>query len=51
MIHDFDLLRWLTGSEVAKTVGMMKVGDRKDYPDLYDDVLEELKAAGKELAE
>ena len=37
MIHDFDLLRWLTGSEVAKTVGMMKVGDRKDYPDLYDD--------------
>lgn len=37
MIHDFDLVRWLTGSEVARTVGMMKVGDRQEYPDLYDD--------------
>lgn len=37
MIHDFDLIRWLTGSEVVKTMGMMKVGDREGYPDLYDD--------------
>lgn len=37
-IHDFDMLRWITGSEVKEVMGIMKVGDRPGYPELYDDV-------------
>lgn len=37
MIHDFDLLRWLTGSEVLSVSGYMKAGNRDGYPEFYDD--------------
>ncbi len=37
LIHDFDLLRWLSGSEIAETAAVMKVGENPDYPQLYDD--------------
>ena len=37
-IHDLDLMRWVTGSEIKDIMGIMKVGDRPEYPDLYDDV-------------
>ena len=37
MIHDFDLLRWFTGSEVAEVSGWMQVGNWEGYPDFPDD--------------
>lgn len=38
LIHDFDLLRWLTGCEVAECMGYVKKGEHKNYPDFYDSV-------------
>lgn len=37
MIHDFDLLRWFTGSEMAQAEGWVQVGNREGYPDFPDD--------------
>lgn len=37
MIHDFDLLRWLTGSEIAAVSGYMQIGNWEGYPDFPDD--------------
>jgi predicted dehydrogenase len=37
MIHDFDLIRWFTGSEVKKASGYIRKGDREGYPQLCDD--------------
>lgn len=35
-IHDFDLLRWLTGSEVGEISGYMAKTILPEYPDFYD---------------
>jgi predicted dehydrogenase len=35
-IHDFDLVRWLTGQEVASTHGVMCKNILPEYPDFYD---------------
>ena len=37
MIHDIDLIRWLSGSEILNISGYMKVGNCADYLQLYDD--------------
>jgi predicted dehydrogenase len=35
-IHDFDLVRWLTGQEVASAHGVMCKNILPEYPDFYD---------------
>lgn len=35
-IHDFDLLRWLTGSEIASMDGFMGKNILPEYPDFFD---------------
>ena len=37
LVHDIDLIRWFSGSEIENTVGFLKKGDRPGYPQLYDD--------------
>lgn len=37
MIHDFDLLRVLTHSEIETCVSYLGLGNRTGYPDFYDD--------------
>jgi predicted dehydrogenase len=37
MIHDFDLMRWFTGSEVKNSAGFIRRGDRKGYGNFCDD--------------
>lgn len=37
MVHDFDLLRVLTGSEIKESVSYLGLGNHPDYPDFYDD--------------
>lgn len=37
MVHDFDLMRWMTGSEFADVRGIVKVGDTEGYPEFEDD--------------
>ncbi len=37
LVHDFDLLRWIGGSEVADVSGWVQAGNWKDYPDFADD--------------
>lgn len=37
MIHDFDLIRMLTGSEIAGVHSYLGLGNREGYPDFYDD--------------
>lgn len=37
MVHDFDLIRMLTQSEIADTTAYLGVGNREGYPDFYDD--------------
>lgn len=36
LIHDFDLLHWLTGEEVAESAGVMSKTILPEYPDFYD---------------
>lgn len=36
LIHDFDLLRWLTGQEVSEANGRMGKQILPDYPEFYD---------------
>lgn len=36
LIHDFDLLRWLTGREVRSAAGVMAKGILPEHPDFYD---------------
>jgi len=36
LVHDFDLLRWLTGSEIAECKGYIKKGGNKRHPDFFD---------------
>lgn len=36
LIHDIDLLRWLTGSEIATIDGVMVKHVLPEYPDFYD---------------
>lgn len=35
-VHDFDLLRWFTGSEVLRTQGFVAKNILPEYPDFYD---------------
>lgn len=35
-VHDVDLLRWLTGSEIASTSGYMVKNILPEYPDFFD---------------
>lgn len=37
LVHDMDLARWLTGSEIESVSGYVKAGDCADYPDMWDD--------------
>lgn len=37
LVHDIDLLRWLSGSDIREVSGYMRRGDREGYPQLYDD--------------
>lgn len=37
MIHDFDLMRWFTCSEIRHAAGYIRMGDREEYPRLCDD--------------
>lgn len=37
MVHDFDLLRWFTGSEIQEAAGYVKLGDAEGYPEFWDD--------------
>jgi predicted dehydrogenase len=36
LVHDFDLLRWFTGSEVVQTEGYMVKRILPEYPNFYD---------------
>ncbi|TMV51388.1 Gfo/Idh/MocA family oxidoreductase [Paenibacillus mesophilus] len=36
LIHDMDLLRWLTGKEIAMTQSVMSKSILPEYPDFYD---------------
>lgn len=36
LIHDTDLLRWLTGQEIVKTQSVMTKSILPEYPDFYD---------------
>lgn len=36
LVHDFDLLRWLTESEIGECTGYIKKVGNKDYPSFYD---------------
>jgi predicted dehydrogenase len=38
LIHDFDLLRWYTGSSVEEFSGYMRRRDCSKYPDFYDSI-------------
>lgn len=38
LIHDYDLLRWLTGSEIAETHSYMGKKMLSQHPDFYDSV-------------
>jgi predicted dehydrogenase len=38
LIHDFDLLRWFTGSDTEEISGYVKKSAYKKYPDFYDSV-------------
>jgi predicted dehydrogenase len=35
-IHDFDLLRWLSGQEIVESDGFMAKNILPEYPDFYD---------------
>lgn len=35
-VHDFDLLRWLTGQEVVTTQAVMSKNELSEYPDFWD---------------
>ena len=37
MVHDLDLVRWLTGSEVRSAACMIQKGGVAGYPEFYDD--------------
>lgn len=37
VVHDIDLIRWFTGSEIQKITGYMRKGDHVLYPQLFDD--------------
>lgn len=36
LIHDFDILRWLTGKEIKDSQGYMAKNSLPEYPDFYD---------------
>ncbi|THF73409.1 Gfo/Idh/MocA family protein [Cohnella fermenti] len=38
LVHDFDLLRWLTGAEIAETNGYMGKHILPEHPEFYDEV-------------
>lgn len=50
-IHDFDLLRWLTGQEVAEIDGYMAKNILPEHPDFYDTANLTVKMEGNILAQ
>lgn len=50
-IHDFDLLRWLTGQEVVDIDGYMAKNILPEYPDFYDTANLTVKMDGNILAQ
>ncbi|TDF93208.1 Gfo/Idh/MocA family protein [Paenibacillus piri] len=51
LIHDFDLLRWLTGREVEGTSGLMAKHILPEYPDFYDTATVQVRLEGGILAQ
>lgn len=47
LIHDFDLLRWLTGKEIGTTQSVMTKNILPEYPDFYDTVTMQLLLGDK----
>jgi predicted dehydrogenase len=51
LIHDFDLLRWLTGREVLGTKGFMAKNILPEYPQFYDTATVQVWLEGNILAQ
>ncbi|WP_274652070.1 Gfo/Idh/MocA family protein [Paenibacillus humicola] len=51
LIHDFDLLRWLTDREIAGMNGMMAKNVLPEYPDFYDTAAVQVRMEGNILAQ
>ncbi|TVY08894.1 Gfo/Idh/MocA family protein [Paenibacillus cremeus] len=51
LIHDFDLLRWLTGKEIAQTSSMMSKTILPEYPEFYDTAAVQVRLEGNVLAQ
>lgn len=51
LIHDFDLLRWFTGSEIVQTYGFMAKRILPEYPDFYDTASVQVLMDGKVTAQ
>lgn len=51
LIHDFDLLRWLTGQEVLEIHSFMAKNILPEYPDFYDTATAQVRMEGHVLAQ
>lgn len=51
LIHDFDLLRWLTGKEVLGISSFKSKNSLPEYPDFYDTAAVQVRMEGNILAQ
>jgi predicted dehydrogenase len=51
LIHDFDLLRWLTGREVLGISSLMAKNGMPEYPQFYDTAAVQVRMEGNILAQ
>jgi predicted dehydrogenase len=51
LIHDFDLLRWLTGKEIMGTTGIMAKHIMPEYPQFYDTATVQVRLEGNIVAQ